>query len=758
MSDKNKGICNYQGCNRSLNHYPSEFCVFHAPKEEKGVDESNFDQLIQDEYNNDNYNFEGAIFPWIVRFFAGILIPKTIHFEKAEFQNGVDFENTEFSKGVYFNKAKFLGNKTNFSKVKFIDDASFMDAEFDCDEIDFSSVKFSKGAFFSRAKFKRGKADFTETEFSGDTADFSHVEFHDKVDFRKSKFMQCVAKFDNIKFLGETNFRYVEFSGNLTDFSNSEFLKEPNFSYAKFLKGSSHFYNTKFKNGVFFQGVEFSGDRIDFHNAKFFNGTTSFGFGNFTTKNTSFKEAKFSETDVDFESTVFKSSITFFDKTVFENCSISFRQTEFSEGSAIFQEAKFSGESIEFIKAKFSGGDANFINTEFNCKKIDFSQSEFTGGDALFNNAKFIGSLVMFDEAKFSHDIYFKDNEIKYGIKFPDIILGEKSTFYFQNPELLIQEKDEKSEINAIRIIFESVQFNSFNTYFENIHSKSHLNSSNILDSPVLIFRYCQLKDVYFTNNDMFIFSFYKSSFDEARFISCNWGEQSDKIFKIKYNNRRNVIFEEYLYEKRKSLINEGKNITVLNNAYKIEDLKDYWAIAEIYRRMKTALDRTKDFPESGWFYYNEFEMRKLALKDKKNKNVREKCFLFVHKIYRSIAGYGQMPIRSLIWFGLLLFLIFSPLHLLSGFKKGEDIINYKIAISYDGLNNFLSLQTLKNFGISLLYTFSHVIPINYFPYQKFGFSALTTYGIFLSLFNSLSLIILVIFIAVGLKRHFRRF
>ena len=61
------------------------------------------------------------------------------------------------------------------------------------------------------------------------------------------------------------------------------------------------------------------------------------------------------------------------------------------------------------------------------------------------------------------------------------------------------------------------------------------------------MFRYCQLEDVYFAGNNMSFFSFYKSNFDQARFVSCDWREEKDSVLKLPYK-RKNILFEDYLY------------------------------------------------------------------------------------------------------------------------------------------------------------------------------------------------------------------
>jgi len=68
------------------------------------------------------------------------------------------------------------------------------------------------------------------------------------------------------------------------------------------------------------------------------------------------------------------------------------------------------------------------------------------------------------------------------------------------------------------------------------------------------------------------------------------------------------------------------------------------------------------------------------------------------------------------------------------------------------------TLQFWKDFIESLIYTVSRVLPVSYISTSPTDCYPFTTLGKIASVFNSVILIILVIFIGIGLKRHFRRF
>jgi len=479
---------------------------------------------------------------------------------------------------------------------------------------------------------------------------------------------------------GDYNFKGYVFPTGIS-FMEMVFKKEVDFTWAKF-KGKFEegvfedlcvvFFDAKFNSKVSFLGAEFSGGEVNFMSAEF------------TGEETTFVDAKF------------------------------------SGGCVVFSNTKFSGGTANFEGAIFSEGDAIFANVEFSGGSADFESVKFYGGYAYFRGAKFSGGKAYFNGVIFYNDVIFDENKIRYSLDFSGIKLSDKSTFYFKNPKFI--EYDEN-----IIITFSDISFNPFYAYFENINYNNKNKKNDDYISPVIIFRYCNLKDVYFTNNDISLFSFYKSAYDEARFYSCEWKKQSGR--------RKNIICDEELYKKVES-IKERKEKEKFKKDYEIEDLNGYNEIATLYRRFKTSLDNTKDYAEAGHFYFNECEMKRKYFKSLKWKgNFWDKLRGKLYWLCKIFMGYGERPLWSFSWFLIFGIIIFPIAHIINGLDVP--------------LGETLCLAAIK-------YTFSRFLPSTYLP-EKWVYIESTGSG-FVPFLNSLVLILFVIFIGIGLKRHFRRF
>ncbi len=455
-------------------------------------------------------------------------------------------------------------------------------------------------------------------------------------------------------------------------------------------------------------------------------------------------------------------------KPITFNHNADFSEARFS-GNADFSEAQFSGDAFFFF-AQFSGYDY-FIDVRFS-RSAYFNGAQFSGytffggtqfsGYTDFREAKFSGD-VDFDIIRFNDSAVFINITIKKTISYTNITLTDKVRFYFINPQFL----PEAGKI--AKVIFDAIQFNPFAVYFENIRPDTGGRDA------YLIFRYCQLKDVYFTDNDMSLFSFYKSSFDEARFSSSDWGIEKDRILFFPFK-RHNVIPEERFLDEISQNKDDEKKIKELRNEYKIKDLNDHEIIASLYRRMKTALDNTKDYQQASWFYFNEFEMKRCALEEKiesskpkwnifqwkpfvKIRQTRKKIFskYLLYFCYRTFAGYGEKPMWSFLWFWAFT-AIFAFGHMVFGLKSfpgGVVTTEYKF---FCFLSDFSVGNFLREFASAFGYSLSQAIPKNYIPYKISNLNPINPFGITWSILNTITLLILLVFIAIGLKRHFRRF
>ena len=179
-----------------------------------------------------------------------------------------------------------------------------------------------------------------------------------------------------------------------------------------------------------------------------------------------------------------------------------------------------------------------------------------------------------------------------------------------------------------------------------------------------------------------------------------------------------------------------------------IEDLK-HREIAGIYRRMKTALDRTKDYQESGWFYFNEFETKRRGLKIGPRKTL--------YYLYKVFSGYGEKPLWSFIWF-VVFAIVFSFIHLLSGLNTSMGNINYDISFKWEAIKNVYSGVFWMDWLNSLVFTFYRLIPVSYMPSSESAITPVGLDGMIWALLNTLVLILMITFVGIGLKRQFRRF
>ncbi len=526
--------------------------------------------------------------------------------------------------------------------------------------------------------------------------EFNNKIYQEKIDKDDFNFVGYIFPgkiiFPNKRELVGSDFEKAQFWGS-ADFRNARFSGDANFSETQFM-GNTYFIETKFSGIVIFATTLFSG-KIYFREVEFLDYTD-------------FSSAQFSR-KVNFEASQFALDSFFTD-------------TQFIEG-AQFGNVQFSGNAL-FNKTHFLG-DTNFDRTQF-LENVDFDGAQF------MSNANF--SLV-----QFSREAKFMNNVISMNLFFNQISFKTTSYFYFRYPRINLSEENDKF------IYFTNTIFLPFRAFFENLILKGSLLSllENYSDT-YFIFRHCQLRDVYFSRNDMSFFSFFKSNFDQSWFISCNWREEKDTVLRFLYK-RKNIVFEDYLF---RNIPRNNNEETDFRNKYQIQDLK-LIEIESLYRRMKTALDRTKDYEESGWFYFNEFETKRKGLH-----NGPKKLIYYLYKIF---SGYGEKPFWSFIWF-FVFAINFSFIHLLSGLNTSKGQINYDLSLSREAIRNIISEEFWVDWFSALVFTIYRLIPINYMPNTDGTTTPVGLDGLLFALLNTFILILLLTFIGIGLKRQFRRF
>ncbi|MEE9442586.1 MAG: hypothetical protein V3V99_07950 [candidate division Zixibacteria bacterium] len=619
------------------------------------------------------------------------------NFAGYKFPHSINFHDKTFNSFVNFENAEFHG-KISFSKTKFLHGVSFLKAKF-FSTVDFSNTKYSKVVRF-KGLTAEYSIDFTEAEFRAENIDFSHLRLQESnVIFKDAKF----------------------FNGNV-DFSNSSF-GNVDFKNAKFccFANTVTFERMRANNGdILFSDVEIAAFKTIFRGTEVQKGSAQLNF-----------KSIYAET-------------------------IDFAECKFIGGGANFSNSKLVGDHIMFQDCDFSGGHALFYDTYFEANAIEFTGSKFTGGDALFTFAKFIGGNIVFERCEFAHRINFVENTISDGLDFVDLKLSQQTKFYFRNPQFLT------TQSKPPRILFDRVHFNPLLTFFDGIKIDVPGNKLPLEQRPIFLFRYCQLKDVHFSNCDMSMISFFTSPFfEQAHFVSVKWYSQREKIFRIFAFNRSIIIEDEILRKQKENTLNNverNKHVEF----YKSRLLNGYSKLATLYRLMKTAADNAKDYQQGSMFYFSEFEVKKYKLRErlKNEKWVKRYSYkwinLFLYYIYKVIAGYGEKPHWSLNWLCFFSFFVFPMIHLFNGIiPQNKTIINYDFMRSFPNL-----IQLFKDYITCIGFTLVKIIPLNYLPIPKLEF-AMQTMGVWdyiLSISNSVVLALLIIFTAMGLKRHFRRF
>jgi len=438
-----------------------------------------------------------------------------------------------------------------------------------------------------------------------------------------------------------------------------------------------------------------------------------------------------------------------FTKTEFGNF-VDFTNTTFADG-VCFNGAIFN-DDVYFHDTKFRSKTAN-ENQQGKSGLASFLGAKFIG-EAHFGGAEFSVRSASFSESIIKKAIRFGSNVIEGDLIFFNTRLLENAIFSFKKP--IFRKSDKIPSIH-----FQSISFNEFATFFENIRLNEDYRESKPEDRPIFYFRLCQLRNVYFMLSNVSLFSFYRSAFfEESFFNSCYWDYKKENLTRflpvIKYR-RKYIICEDLVYDSLPI-----KRIHADINKMSIRKMASenfgYDEISLLYLRMKTAADRAKDYHLASWLYFNEFETkRKSFLSTTKLKKILRIVLpnkFWLYSSYKFFAGYGEKPFWSFFWFWIFT-IGFSFLHLFNGIKTSNGSFNYDWGLPFPGWGNFL-----EDLGYSALFTLYRVIPVSYLPYERDKYGLLYNYlpDFALSFLNTVVLIILIIFISVGLKRHFRRF
>ncbi len=618
------------------------------------------------------------------------------NFEGCVFPDAIDFDGHLNHPPFVFKDARFHGH-VNFARQSFREEVNFDNAVFE-DGVSFKSAHFPKDVSFKNTVFSKPKA--TDAAFNP-CIDCTGTTFEGQADFSGARFLNGDAEFREAKFLGiKAVFKKCRFDvPDRISFLASEFnVRKANFDEAYFAARTVDFEGCKFHKGwVSFYKAILSADRVKFNGARFSGEVTSF------------MECQFLKGRTSFESSVFA-------------------------GKADFNGSKLGGSRVYFAECQFEGNTVSFDSAELVADRVAFYRCRFSGNVEFYRNS--IGKYLRFREISFSERAAFR--------------LSRPTFSGFDRP--------------PPRIVLSHINFNPFSTIFENVHPTGNLTLSTRTVRSCVVFRYCSLKDVYFSNNDMGLFSFFGSVFfEESHLVSNEWLEVKEPIlrsFPIRYE-RRNLILEENLYDAlNDEAVSDGERRS-LRVYFKLHLLRSRRDVESMYRKLKTSSDRSKDYHAASWFYFNEFEMKRRHLKDCRgltNGRGRKLAIsgrLWLYSSFKLFAGYGDKPVWSLAWFGAFT-VLFSVLHLLRGVQvPAKGSIDYDLAWDLPNLQELIS-----DFGYSFLFSLYHIIPVSYLPYQRGEYVPLQLEfsDLALAFCNTVVLLILVVFIGVGLKRHFRRF
>ncbi len=644
--------------------------------------------------------------------------------------------------------------------------------------------------FYHAPKGKKGadEAKFNEIIFrriSGGHVNFRGFVFPTFIEFPANNAIMN-ADFSDARFYGS--------SGKSTKFDGITFKGGANFAGAKFYDGVAYFRNCTFETDVTFEDAHFNlttsksdaAGGANFLKAKF-NGETSFSGAHFH-GSAIFEDAHFLGAKTDFSGTIMEGKFTNFGGSHHHSQDQSFAGTEFRAANTTFKGTIFKNAPAKFSGALFIGVSARFDKTDFD-SGVEFRQT------------KFRSYHVTFREARFAENVVFEDNEIAHSLKIESVKLEPNCWFRFLSPnykESYLRSKDAQSIVH-----FDGIFFNPFRTIFENIRCEMDKKEGyQVFKDPAILFRHCNLKDVFFTNSSMELFSFFTSAFyDQAQFTRRHWRPIKEGIFKWlpKWHQRYAPIFEEFALDRLVWLQHEESDRADNNvpepsghrtardyyREYALKGVTGYRDVAQIYRALKAAIDAEKDYRGAGRLYFNEFEMKRLAYKEQDVQNQRLPYLMkehskqdssaddlpdkrsmgfwrrrgasakwFIYSIYKFIAGYGERPAWTFL--SLLLSLLFvSTVFLHFGFSYNGKQVDYDF-----GHHGFDLWTWMCDFGAAFILALSRIVPAAYFKGTEPTTKLLDigNWDFVLNLLSTIWLVFLTVLFLMGLKRHFKRY
>lgn len=742
--------CKYEKCNIETID-GNDLCQFHAPIDQKTISDDDFRSHISLMIRRGNLDFQGYVFS------ISVEIPHNVNPKRANFQNAVFYKlvqinGTKFNTSVSFADAEFkagleltsvnFGGKTDFTRSRFT--GSHLTDKVGPASIYCELVTFHSGVDFTESEFQH-QAYFLQTIFHGQEANFFKCKFQEGADFSRSKFNGQ-----------EVSFSHSEFGGPSTNFSGCHFQATSIlFSKVNMHSDETTFALTQFEKtlSLNFEKAEFLGNLVDFGGMRFNGDQISFVDSNFSCKQVLFHNIEMSAKSFLLDRCSIRGSLSFISSII--------EASMFS-----FSNFQIDGPQMDFTSAIVKAKYITFFEAQLCCDLLDFSHCKFECMLIVFHGTTFIGKSVDFSLTYFGGDVLFRKNRIRTSFLFIATQFAENSRFYFTDS---LFEYDSQN-INVI--FFYKVRFNPSKAYFERISPGVAFESKETIELPILGLRYCNLKEVFFAESDMSIFSFYRCAlFEEAFLTTPYWHSKKEVIIDfiqfLKFE-RRYVIHEDFVVSDRIPITESISPEFTSERDFEFVYPNQFSEVAELYLRYKSAADKARDYNLASWFYFNEFEMKRRQLvsdiRSTKKWYVRIVKRVFglswVYSLYKVLAGYGEKPMWSFFWLTIFTTL-FSIIHLFNGISvkyHGESFkdINYKLDLAWPPPFEI----SLTDIFFSLAFTLSRIIPTNYFPGKPMDLSPLTStpWDYLFSILNSFVLVLMVVFVAIGLKRHFRRF
>jgi hypothetical protein len=363
---------------------------------------------------------------------------------------------------------------------------------------------------------------------------------------------------------------------------------------------------------------------------------------------------------------------------------------------------------------------------DFSCihfpKRMDLREQIFTKR-ILFDNSHFY-SGADFSKSKFESRASFKECQFYGPTSFANAEFCQSVSF--------IKAKFTKPAI------FKTTQFSGKVTFFE----AEFLQEVDFFDSYFYgITRFVKTK---FPHRDYYVkfmlTKFYKpldTIFADVDFrrVLFRWSIISEIRFEnVKWpsNKFRKLIADEFYRDDKE----QDKNAFYgrLNNTQ------------DLYQQLKLNYERKGNFSEAGDFFYGEMECKRKV-------SIWSRYFPSLINIYRLSCGYGQKYIRAICVF-LVFIGVFVSSHMFLGLE-GNQPFQDKYIISYNHkieLSN--SAQFTKDFGLVFVYCIEILIRE---PQKDRLFLPTSLYGEVLNTIFSVLIYLQLIFIALSIRRNFKR-